>query len=313
MIPTRAATAAGRSERAAAARRRPERRSGHQRRRWIQLRRSPRLGGVRRFPPRLRLGAAQQDDRAAADARAAAAGSQRHPHRARAGWTKSSTPVPKPTTPRPRSGWARTWVSSSCRTPARGSTRTATPLNANGIIRQRVVLRGQVQRSVQAERPDLDGRDRLARGARPTPDRRSAGSWCGSGRRTTRWTRARPRRWPSRSSPGARRRRPAPAPGAPGSGRSGPGSTRSRSPGARLRLQRRRPSSGPGPAPAPGGPKSSPTAHTERHRRCTAVSSRPYALRKRVYRNDGPAARWALPAMQGDPHGRHGSYRILGL
>src|SRR6201991_1492419 len=34
-----------------------------------------------------------------------------------ASWTKSSTPALKPTTPRPRPGWHRIWVSSSCRIP----------------------------------------------------------------------------------------------------------------------------------------------------------------------------------------------------
>ena len=40
----------------------------------------------------------------------------------------------------------------------------ATPLNANGVVGSASYLRGQVQRPDQAERPDLDGRSRLARG-----------------------------------------------------------------------------------------------------------------------------------------------------
>ena len=54
------------------------------------------------------------------------------------------------------------------------------PLNANGYHRQRVVLRGQVQRSKQAERPDLDGRRRLIRGEPPPDPQRWFVVWLGT-------------------------------------------------------------------------------------------------------------------------------------
>ena len=40
-----------------------------------------------------------------------------------ASWTRSSTPAPKPTTPRPQRDWHRTWASSSCPIRAPGSIR----------------------------------------------------------------------------------------------------------------------------------------------------------------------------------------------
>ncbi len=96
---------------------RPQRRADRQPGRRLQLRPSRGMGGIRRDPPGLRIGTAQQDFRSA-DAPASHHRSPTTPASCWASWTRSCTPALKPTTPRPQHGWHRTWVSSSCRTRA---------------------------------------------------------------------------------------------------------------------------------------------------------------------------------------------------
>ncbi len=83
------------------------------------------------------------------------------------------------------------------------------PLDANGLTGVALVLRSEVHRHQQAQRPDL-GRAWSAR-RRPRAPRagsahRNAGSWSGSARPAIRWTRRPPRRWPTRSGRGRRLR-----------------------------------------------------------------------------------------------------------
>ena len=122
----------------------------------------------------------------------------------------------------------------------------STPLNANGISGSASYY--EVKFSDAAKPNGQIWTGVVGSPRRPTPGRPSAGSWCGSEPRTTRWTRARPRRSPSRSSPGTRRLRlppgapaPAPVPGAPA-----PPPAPAPAPGA------------PAPAPAPGAPAPAP-------------------------------------------------------